>query len=266
MNKSFFKPVQLQKNILSALHLQQFELYYQPQFNIKTKTLRGFEALIRWHYKPHIWISPSVFIPAAEKTNAILVLGRWILETAISTLKYWQSCLGFDGIMSVNVSPVQIRKYNFLSDLAYLLDKYHIQKNTLELEITENIFISDIHATVKVLDQIHRMGILISLDDFGTGYASLRYLHFFPLDTLKIDKSFISDLNTGDSIGCAIINAIVSVFSQAGITIIAEGIESEKQLDILKKTDCNCIQGFLGGKPLPEKNCEDVFIKKKPSR
>lgn len=255
MQKAFIRKMLLQNKMTTAVLESAFSLYYQPQFNVKTSNLRGFEALIRWRDKELGDISPALFIPLAEETGLIIPIGTWVLNTAFSTLKKWQIKYNFKGIMSVNISPKQLKQHNFIDELQNLLVRYNLSPSSIELEITEGIMIENMDDTISKLKQIKDMGIRVSLDDFGTGYSSLSYLQMLPLDTLKIDKSFIRNITAKDGIQANITNSIINMVSKMGLDTIAEGVEKNDQLEILKKFDCNIIQGYLRGKPMPEFNC-----------
>jgi len=259
MYEKFLNRMLLQRKLLEATEKQEFELYFQPQSDVKTDGLRGFEALLRWHDETLGWINPEDFIPIAEETHAILKLGQWVLETAISTLKHWQTQFAFRGIMSVNVSPSQLKKTGFIFDLFELLKQYDIRPGTLEIEITEGIFIEDMKRTVELLNHIREMGVLISLDDFGTGYSSFRYLQQLPLTTLKIDKAFISNISKHNSVESDITDSIVALVSKMGLETIAEGVEQDDQLDMLKNMHCKTVQGFLRGRPMNKIQCEMIL-------
>jgi len=238
---------------------ERFQLYYQPQFDVATNKLRGFEALLRWYDDEIGWINPEQFIPIAEETKLVIPLGEWILETAISTLKEWIEKYDFDGIMSVNVSPVQLKKPSFIFDLKDLIKKHSIPTHNLEIEITEGVFIDNKNEVIGLLNQIRDMGIGLSLDDFGTGYSSLSYLQLLPITTLKIDKSFIANITDKSGVEANITDSIISMVTKMGLDTIAEGVEKNEQLDILKKINCKNIQGFLKGKPMPKERCEQIL-------
>lgn len=256
MQKSFIQKLILQRHLTNAVLESSFQLYFQPQFNIKEGTLRGFEALIRWHDEELGNISPSIFIPLAEECSLILPIGTWVLTKAFATLKKWQQDYNFDGIISVNISPVQMKQSNFLFDLYDLIEKYDVKPENIEIEVTEGIMIDNMEDIVSKLTQMKNMGLKISLDDFGTGYSSLSYLQKLPLNTLKIDKSFIDDITKQDGKQAGITNSIINMVSSLGLETIAEGVEQDEQLMILEKFDCSIVQGYLRGKPMPESNCD----------
>jgi len=242
-----------------AVQEESFRLFYQPQFDVLTRKLRGFEALIRWFDTEHGYIKPDRFIPIAEENRLIIPLGDWILRKACTTLARWQRDFGFDGIISVNVSPVQLQSSGFIDDLNMILAETGIEPQTLEIEITEGVLIHNFDESVSLLNEIKKIGVGISLDDFGTGYSSLSYLQYLPLSTLKIDKSFIANISQKTSIEYDITDAIVSLVTKQGIDTIAEGVETPEQYEIMKQMQCKTIQGYLTGKPMPEEDC-DILI------
>lgn len=259
MRERFMEKIAIQSKLNQAFTDGLFQLYYQPQFDVATNNLRGFEALLRWHDEDTGWISPEQFIPIAEEIRLVIPLGDWILETSIKTLKEWIEKFNFDGIMSVNVSPVQLKKPTFLYDLINLVKKYQIPTKNLEIEITEGVFIDNKNETIELLRQIRELGIGLSLDDFGTGYSSLSYLQMLPITTLKIDKSFIANITDAKGVEANITDSIISMVTKMGLDTIAEGVERAEQLDVLKQINCKNIQGFLKGKPMPKERCEQIL-------
>ncbi len=259
MRERFMEKIAIQSKLNNAVNEELFQLYYQPQFDVVTNKLRGFEALLRWYDEDIGWISPEQFIPIAEETRLVIPLGDWILERAIKTLKEWIEDFGFDGIMSVNVSPIQLKKPTFMFDLVQLIKKYNIPTKNLEIEITEGVFIDNKNEVIDLLKQIRELGIGLSLDDFGTGYSSLSYLQMLPITTLKIDKSFIANITDKGGVEANITDSIISMVTKMGLDTIAEGVERREQLDILKKINCKNIQGFLKGKPMPKERCEQIL-------
>jgi len=259
MQEKFLKRLTLQNKISDALENNDFKLYYQPQFDVATGRLRGFEALLRWYDERLGWISPDQFVSIAEETGLILPLGDWVLDTALSTLNEWVSDYKFDAIMSVNVSPVQLKKPDFFFNLKQKIKEYKIETSNLELEITEGVLIDNKEDTINLLNQIRQLGIGISLDDFGTGYSSLNYLHILPITTLKIDKSFIANITSKTGIEANITDSIVSMVSKMGLDTIAEGVERPEQFKILKDINCKTVQGFLKGKPMDKGRCNKLL-------
>ena len=259
MQRLFIQKLTLQSKMTTALLENSFSQYYQPQFDINTGKLRGFEALIRWTDAELGNIPPSIFIPIAEETGLIIPIGRWILRTAVKTLKTWQEKYRFDGVMSVNISPIQLLQDNFIEELDEIVKNEKIDPTLLEIEITEGVFIHKMEETVEKLKAIRERGIRVSLDDFGTGYSSLSYLQSLPLNTLKIDKSFINDITSADGVQANITSSIIKMVGKMGLETIAEGVEYPEQLDLLTHFKCNIVQGFLRGKPMPQKLCDDYL-------
>ncbi len=269
---SFFHSV-MQENLLSRINIERklsqaheqelFQVYYQPQFDVVSRALRGFEALVRWFDTELGYIAPDIFIPIAEETRIIIPLGKWIMRTACKTLSDWQKDFGFEGIMSINVSPVQLQHPEFTAELTACIAEFEIESRSLEIEITEGVLIHNFEESVKILQVIKDLGFGISLDDFGTGYSSLSYLQFLPLTTLKIDRSFIANITKNKSIEYEITDAIVSLVNKLGLDTIAEGVETDAQYEIIERISCKTIQGFLTGRPMPKNECRSLFEKGK---
>ena len=255
MQRVFIQKLNMQAKMSAALLNSDFYLVYQPQFDIKTGDLRGFEALMRWHDKELGDIGPAIFIPLAEETGMILEIGDWVLNAAFCTLKNWQQKYSFKGIMSINISPMQLKQPNFIENIRNLLIKYNLNPDAVEIEITEGIMIENMNEAIEELNSLKNIGLRISLDDFGTGYSSLSYLQVLPLNTLKIDKSFITGITEKNGIQANITNSIITMVTKMGLQTIAEGVEKNEQLQILKEFNCHIVQGFLRGKPMPEQNC-----------
>ncbi len=256
MQRIFIQRLTLQSKMNSALLESNFTQYYQPQFDVQSGKLRGFEALIRWNDEELGSIAPSVFIPIAEETGLIVPIGRWVLKTAITTLKTWQAKYQFRGIISVNVSPIQLLSDDFIEELEDLIFEFRIDPELLEIEITEGVMINNMSDAIEKLRQIKALGCRVSLDDFGTGYSSLSYLQMLPLNTLKIDKAFINDITSKDGVQATITRSIIDMVEKMGLETIAEGVENTEQLDLLNKFNCNFVQGFLRGKPMPYQLCD----------
>lgn len=255
MQEKFLSKLNIETKLSKAMVEKNFQLYYQPQFYTQTEKLRGFEALLRWYDEDLGWISPEQFVPLAEETHLVIPLGNWVLDTALRTLSEWEQRFNFDGIMSVNVSPVQFCQEDFISKFKKKIEFYKINTAHLEIEITEGVLIENFENVINKLNEVKNLGVGISLDDFGTGYSSLRYLQMLPLTTLKIDKSFVKNIvNESD-----ITEGILSLVSKMGLDTIAEGVEREEQLEVLKKFNCKTIQGFLRGKPMPKNLCDRLL-------
>ena len=186
----------------------------------------------------------------------IVPIGRWVLYTAINTLKTWQAKYDFRGIISVNVSPIQLLSDGFIEELADMIDTFKVDPSLLEIEITEGVMINNMGDAIDKLRQIKAMGCRVSLDDFGTGYSSLSYLQMLPLNTLKIDKAFINDITSADGVQATITRSIIDMVEKMGLETIAEGVENNEQLNMLNQFRCNFVQGFLRGKPMPYQLCD----------
>ncbi len=248
MQRVFIQHLTIQTRMNAALLESSFTQYYQPQFDIQTGKLRGFEALIRWDDEELGSISPSAFIPLAEETGLIIPIGRWVLKSAITTLKTWQEKYNFTGIMSVNVSPIQLRSDNFISELDELIEQYKIKPELLEIEITEGVMINNMNDAIDKLRKIKAMGLRVSLDDFGTGYSSLSYLTFLPAQKVKIDKSLVDNyLVDGKE---TFIENIVHLVHDLGMKLTVEGVEQKWQYDKLSKMGCDFVQGYFFSKPM----------------
>lgn len=256
MQRVLIQRMNMQSKMTAAVMASDFYLEYQPQFDIRTGHLRGFEALIRWNDRDTGVIGPSIFIPMAEENGLILPIGTWVLNTTFITLKRWQEEYEFDGIISVNISPMQLKQPMFIEELKEMITRYDIIPEKFKLEITEGIMIDNMDDAISKLKQLKEIGFRLSLDDFGTGYSSLSYLQMLPLDTLKIDKSFINGITATDGVQANITNAIITMVSKMGLETIAEGVEKPEQLQILKDFHCHIVQGFLQGKPMNEILCE----------
>ncbi len=250
MNAQASELLLLENELHHALSHQEFEVYYQPQVNTTTREITGMEALVRWQHPQLGLISPAKFIPLAEETGLIIPLDQWVLQTACAQNKAWQDA-GLPPIrISVNLSARQFQQPTLLDVVAQILQKTGLAAEYLELEITETIAMQDVELSKQILDNLHEMGVHLSMDDFGTGYSSLGYLKQFPLNTLKIDKSFIHDV-ASDSQAASIIMAIMTLGKGFNLRIIAEGVETQAQKDCLQSFKCEEIQGYFFSPPLP---------------
>lgn len=237
-----------------------FQLYYQPQYDFEAEKLRGFEALIRW-YDPDLgWISPTQFIPIAEETGKIVEIGHWVLREACKTWASWKEEFGQSGKVSVNVSAIQLTRPDFPDFVEKILLENNMNPGELELEITESVFINNMDDTVRMLERLRQLGVSISLDDFGTGYSSLTYLKDLPINTLKIDRSFICNIHENNR-QREIADALIDMVHRLKIETIAEGVETKEQFDFLKYMKCDNMQGFLKGRPM-DRDSAAVVIQK----
>jgi len=246
MDEQARKRRQVEIDLKLAIQEGQFELHYQPLFNIEKRQINGFEALIRWNHPERGRVSPLDFIPLAEETGMIVPIGEWVLKEACAQAANWPENIR----IAVNVSPVQFRTKGLSTIVMQALAQSGLSPNRLELEVTESLLIENVEETLASLHNLRSLGVRISLDDFGTGYSSLSYLRSFPFDKIKIDRSFVVDImsNKGSS---AIIKAITGLASAFGMDTLAEGVEDDEQMDILLAHGCQSVQGFLLSKPVP---------------
>lgn len=256
--QDFIDNMNMENKLKEAVNMNRFVLYYQPQYDSKTGNLRGVEALIRWQDESGKMINPGVFIPIAEKSGMIVPIGAWVLEEGIRKYAAWRENYNCNMVLSLNISSIQYKRPDFVSNLLEILEKYKVNPKDIELEITESILIDDFEQVVAKLHTLKEYGIKISLDDFGTGYSSLSYLKGLPIDTLKIDKSFIDTVIQDESTQ-VITESIVSMVKKLGFETVAEGVETEEQYEYLKKIDCDNIQGFLLGKPMSEEDIRSLL-------
>ena len=259
MTTPYFQNLSLETGIHKALDNDEFHLMYQPQINIKSGEIVGVEALVRWEHPEHGPITPAEFIPFAEETGMIVDIGHWVLRNACAELKRWRDA-GLPEIrMSINMSARQLAEKDIVKRISNMLKDYGIPGHCIELEITENTIMSEMDSVIHKLKELSRKGVNIAIDDFGTGYSSLSYLHKLPIQTLKIDRAFIKELNMNNS-GNSIINTIVAMAKGLDLNVIAEGVETQQQLDYLHEIDCHEAQGFLFGKPLPADVISQLLI------
>lgn len=254
MNEEITKRMEFENKMMSAIQKDEMFLVFQPQYN-SDKSLRGFETLVRWDSPELGVVNPLEFIPIAEETKFIIPLGEWILKTACNHFMELKSKRECNIILSINISSVQIMQPSFLDMVKSILNQTKFPPNLLEFEITESVFISSMDYVIDILNKLKEMGIMIALDDFGTGYSSLSYLQMLPIDTLKIDKSFIDYINSGNE-RKLIVGPIISLVHQMNIAVVAEGVENREQLEYLKLHNCDYIQGYIFGKPVIK---EDLY-------
>lgn len=249
MKKETLHHLDLSAKLYKALAENQFALHYQPQINTKTLEIIGLEALIRWVDDSNNLVPPNHFIPMAEELGLVIPIGDWVIKEACRQIKILQE-EGFKQIpIAVNIAAQQFAQEDFLSHVLEIIQEAGIQPELLEIELTERVIMDDVEETIKSLNNLHDYGIKISVDDFGTGYSSLSYLKRFPIDTLKIDKSFIDDV-AHSSDDAAIVTAIAALAKSLHLSIIAEGVETEKQVAFLNSLNCFLVQGYLYSKPL----------------
>ncbi len=250
--------LQLEENLTTAIAEQQFVLYYQPQ--VMDNQLTGAEALIRWQHPKHGTVSPLAFIPLAEETGQILKIGRWVLNEACSQLARWATKAAYAELtIAVNVSSRQFSQPDFVNQVLATLQTTGANPRLLKFELTESLLVSNVEDVIEKMVSLKAIGISFSLDDFGTGYSSLAYLKQLPLDQLKIDQSFIKDILT-DTNDAVIAKTIIALANSLGLTVIAEGVETDKQRQFLAQHGCLAYQGYLFSQPLPINDFEKLVI------
>lgn len=254
----FLNNIEMENKLKEAVFNNNFLLYYQPQFFTGNKRLRGVEALIRWKDEEGRMISPNTFIPIAEKNGCIVPIGSWVVEQSIKQYAMWRNQYSIPFVMSINISAVQYNRDDFVDGLLNALQKYHVKADEVEIEITESVLIEDFEKVFEKLKVLREAGVRVSLDDFGTGYSSLSYLKKLPIDTLKIDKSFIDTVLT-DGATRIITESIINMVKALGVESIAEGVEEEAQYNYLHAVGCDMIQGYYLGKPLPPEGIDDIL-------
>jgi predicted signal transduction protein with EAL and GGDEF domain len=258
-NYQFFKPEMnlraverqsLETGLRQALERQEFVLHYQPRIRLDTGEIVGVEALIRWRHPQRGLVPPAEFIPIAEESGLIVPIGRWVLREACRQAKAWQEAGLLPIRVATNTSAVELRARDFVAGVRAILAETGLEPRYLELELTETFLMQDAQSTATVLRAIKDMGVHIALDDFGTGYSSLSYLKRFPIDTLKIDRSFVRDITT-DADDASIVNAVISMGESLKIRVVAEGVETRAQLVLLLEQGCPEGQGYYFSRPVP---------------
>ncbi|ENY9618112.1 putative bifunctional diguanylate cyclase/phosphodiesterase, partial [Acinetobacter baumannii] len=243
-----YKTADLEQELRKAIQNDEFVVYYQPKINLNDKSIKGFEALIRWQHPEKGLVMPNMFIPFAERSSLISDIGKVVLDKVGKQLQEWKKAGYADVRVSVNIVAQQIHRGLLLSDLDEVLDTYHLDGSNLELEITESALLDNTDNVKKLLHSIKERNISIALDDFGTGYSSLAYLTEYPIDVLKIDRAFVSKI--GDQKQEAIVNAMIAMGKSMGLKLVAEGVETEEQVIYLQKQQCDFLQGFFFSRPL----------------
>ena len=255
MNSCYHERISLENELRQATLNSEFKLHYQPQINVKTGRIVGMEALIRWQHPIHGLMNPSGFIDFAEEAGLISAITDWVLDEACSQLVRWRAMGQHELRMAVNVSPIEFNNSDIVERIAACLAKYDLPGHILDIEITENLLLHDVHGVIEKIRQLRNLGILISIDDFGTRYSSLNYLRKFPINTIKIDKSFVRDLD-GHHNSFPIIHAIIGIARGFGMNLLVEGIETELQMKTLQELGCDVMQGYFFSRPLPADEAE----------
>lgn len=236
---------QMEDDLRLAVKNQEFILHYQPRYKVNGKEIVSVEALVRWQHPTRGLLGPDLFIPLAEQTDLIVPLGRWVLREACETALSWPK----DVMLSVNLSPAQFTHSDVVEDVREILVSTRFPASRLELEITENVMLNDTEGALTTMNALKQLGVRLNMDDFGTGYSSLGYLRAYPFDGIKIDKRFIASIGNGEN-DRAVVQAIISLGKAMGLTVTAEGVETEEQLGILGKDECNEVQGYLMSRPV----------------
>jgi PAS domain S-box-containing protein/diguanylate cyclase (GGDEF)-like protein len=250
----------MEHRLRGAVERQEFELHYQPKFDVRTREIRGLEALVRWRDPEAGLVMPSVFLQLIENSGLIVPLGDWILRQAASDLRRWQGAGLSPGRVAVNISPVQLRRRTFADHLLDLVGEWRSEDSGIDIEITEGVLIDDVSSAVSQLRVLRRSGVRVAIDDFGTGYSSLSRLAELPVDMLKIDRSFVSQLTTSGT-GRTVAETIIALGKAFNMTTLAEGVETSEQFDLLAHLGCDQSQGYLHSRPLPSADLEPMLHK-----
>lgn len=258
MNAKAFERLSMENSLRRALERKEFVLYYQPKYSMSTGHVIGMEALLRWQTPDRGLVSPGEFIPIAEETGLIVPIGEWVLRTACAQNKAWQD----EGLsplrVAVNISARQFQLQNFVETVSRVLEETGLDPNWLELEITETVAMHNAEHGIMMLEELNEKGIQLSIDDFGTGYSSLSYLKRFPINKLKIDKSFVSEIGVEQE-RAAIASTIIVLGQSLSLGVVAEGVETKEQLDFLVDHQCDEMQGYLFGRPMPTDEFKELL-------
>lgn len=257
MNAKAVEQLKMEEELRDAMQNDELELRYQPQVDTTTGDVVSMEALVRWKHSTRGMVSPLDFIPVAERTGQIIELGEWVMKEVARHCNYWDS-MGLPPFrVCVNISPLQFNQSDLPLSIGEFLRESGMQASRLELELTESAIMTDAQANIEKLQQLKALGLELAVDDFGTGYSSLSYLKRFPIDTLKIDQSFVADLGTTD--GAAIVDAIIALSKTLNLRVIAEGIEEKEQLDYLVARGADLLQGYFFARPIYPEDVPDML-------
>jgi|GEM_PF-623837 len=259
MNEAAVERLMTKSRLKRAFERDELLVHYQPKYNLRTGEIIGAEALVRWELPERGIILPSDFIPIAEETNLIVEIGEWVLDRVCEDFRYWQRSVSSPGRVSVNLSLKQLRQLNFIKRISAILRSYEVSPTSLELEITETTLMENPTRTIKILDELYALGLHLAIDDFGTGYSSLSALQQFPISTLKIDQSFVTNIavNADDA---TIVGTIIHMGKSLKMDVVAEGVETEDQLSFLQSLDCTYAQGLLFGDPMSSDNYLELLL------
>ena len=257
MNAKAVEQLKMEEELRDAMQNHELELRYQPQVDTSTGAVVSMEALVRWKHPTRGMISPLDFIPVAERTGQIIELGEWVMNEVARHCQYWDS-MGLPPFrVCVNISPLQFNQSNLPLSIGEFLERSGMEASRIELELTESAIMTDAQTNIEKLQQLKALGLELAVDDFGTGYSSLSYLKRFPIDTLKIDQSFVADLNSPD--GAAIVDAIIALSKTLNLRVIAEGIEEKEQLDYLVMRGADLLQGYFFSRPIYPEDVPDML-------
>jgi diguanylate cyclase (GGDEF)-like protein len=257
--------MELERDLRAALAAEKLEVHFQPQMRADTKELRGFEALVRWQHPERGWIPPLQFIHIAEESGLIKPLGAWVMDRACRQLTDWHAA-GFNDIcMAVNLSAHQLRSADLVGQVSATLQKYALAAKYLEIEVTESAAMANPEQAIQRLCALRDLGVQIAIDDFGTGYSSLSYLKRLPIQVLKIDRAFVSDIEA-DPNDAAICSATITIAKSLGLMVVAEGVETTAQCDFLTGLGCDYLQGYLFGRPAPADAWLDRLAASSPAK
>lgn len=261
MHTQALRRLTLESDLRKALEREEFEVYYQPVMDIAWPRLVGFEALIRWHHPDRGFVSPGEFVSVAEETGLVAAIDQWVSYTACQQLAQWQAQFPIckDLRISINLSAQDLQKPQLLQDIDRLILAAGLPGQSITLEITESMLIEDVSKTIDLLTQLKARDVQISIDDFGTGYSSLNYLHRLPADTLKIDRTFVGQMQD-DFRNHQVVSTIITLGQQLGMAVVAEGVETSEQLQRLRNLGCQYAQGYLFARPMPAAEAEAQFL------
>ncbi|HSO50605.1 MAG TPA: EAL domain-containing protein, partial [Acidimicrobiia bacterium] len=263
----FFKPAMnvraverqsIEEDLRRALERHEFVLNYQPKINLRTGAITGAEALIRWSHPTRGVVSPAQFIPIAEESGLIRPIGDWVLREACQQARSWVESGLPPTSMAVNVSATELRDETYVQRLYATLSRTEMDPRSLELELTESVLMKHAHSAAIILQALRRSGVQVALDDFGTGYSSLSYLRDFPIDALKIDQSFVSEVTSAGE-DTSIVTAVISMARSLGLRVVAEGVETQEQLEFLQAHECDEGQGYYFSHPVPPDTFADLL-------
>jgi EAL domain-containing protein (putative c-di-GMP-specific phosphodiesterase class I) len=262
MNEESLERVRIETALRNALERDEFVLHYQPQVDLASGEIVGMEALIRWEHPELGTVPPVRFVSVAEETGLIVQIGAWVMRTAAAQNKAWQDA-GLGRLrVAVNLSARQFGDPDLIGGIEAVLADTGLDPDCLEIELTESLFMSEATAAVELLHRMKALGVNLSIDDFGTGYSSLSYLSRFPIDVLKIDRSFVADI-THDANDAAIVSSIIALAHNLKLSVIAEGVETLEQLDYLRSQGCDEMQGYYFSRPLPAAEFEELLRDKR---